>query len=323
MKKYCAIWLISCSVLGFYSVSSSAKTTIKTDSNYRYIISDGIPNHQTGKFPGRGNPNAILAQNHQFRVALNPQKNAQPTAIGMNNFGVAINGIPFDPATAEFWQSRSSGWNEEGIVDGHKKLGIDVSNAHVQPTGAYHYHGVPLGIVNSSNAPELIGYAADGFPIYVSGGKLKSSYHLKNGNRPSNSPAGKYDGTYSADYEFVAGAGDLDVCNGHDGKTPEYPNGIYHYVITEEFPFIPRCWVGNADDSFKKKRGGSGRNRSESSSNLSGERKPPQEALQSCASKSSGQDCFFTGIGGENISGTCRNIQDILACVPTNHRHRN
>ena len=30
------------------------------------------------------------------------------------------------------------------------------------------------------------------------------------------------------------GLGDLDVCNGIEGPTPEYPDGIYHYVTTVE-----------------------------------------------------------------------------------------
>ena len=27
-------------------------------------------------------------------------------------------------------------------------LGTDCNNAHVQPTGAYHYHGLPEGLIN-------------------------------------------------------------------------------------------------------------------------------------------------------------------------------
>ncbi|MEO1444689.1 MAG: YHYH protein, partial [Cyanobacteria bacterium J06635_11] len=38
----------------------------------------------------------------------------------------------------------------------------------------------------------------------------------------------------------------------------EYPEGIYHYYITEMFPFIPRCVKGTPDESFRPKGGGHG-----------------------------------------------------------------
>ena len=90
----------------------------------------------------------------------------------------------------------------------------------------------------------LVGYAADGFPIYTSYGhsiptnaasplrKMRSSWQIKPGER-TGGPAGKYDGKLTADYEFVKGSGDLDECSGRFGVPPEYPQGIYHYFITE------------------------------------------------------------------------------------------
>ena len=55
--------------------------------------------------------------------------------------------------------------------------------------------------------------------------ELKSSYQLRSGSRGGNgtdAPDGNYDGTYIQDYEYVAGQGDLDECNGRTGVTPEY-----------------------------------------------------------------------------------------------------
>ena len=43
----------------------------------------------------------------------------------------------------------------------------------------------------------------------------------------------------------LAGLGDLDRCNGRTGVTPEFPNGIYYYVITSTFPFVHRCLRGS------------------------------------------------------------------------------
>jgi hypothetical protein len=115
----------------------------------------------------------------------------------------------------------------------------------------------------------LIGYAADGFPIYAEYGyekasdtssplkKLKPSYHLKKGNRPKgdDGPGGKYDGTFTQDYEFTKASGDLDECNGRTGVTPEYSGGTYYYVVTDGFPFIPRLFRGTPDSSFEKHLG--------------------------------------------------------------------
>ena len=135
--------------------------------------------------------------------------------------GVALNGVPFEPGTAECY-GRSRGqrgsmgdceWREEAIVNVKGRLGLDQHNAHVQPTGAYHYHGIPLGLLKKQLEPYVLGYAADGFPMVFAHARYKPSWCLKSGIRPSG-PGGRYDGTYTQDFEFVAGSGDLDECNG-------------------------------------------------------------------------------------------------------------
>ncbi|MGB1090969.1 MAG: YHYH protein [Oceanobacter sp.] len=50
--------------------------------------------------------------------------------------------------------------------------------------------------------------------------------------------------------------GDLDECNGCYGVTPEYPEGIYHYYITDDYPYIARCVHGDPDSSFRVMMGG-------------------------------------------------------------------
>jgi hypothetical protein len=52
-------------------------------------------------------------------------------------------------------------------------------------------------------------------------------------------------GSFLQDYEYVAGLGDLDQCNGRTGVTPEFPNRIYYYAITSTFPFVHRCLRGS------------------------------------------------------------------------------
>ncbi len=51
-------------------------------------------------------------------------------------------------------------------------------------------------------------------------------------------------GAVKQDWEYVAGSGDLDECNGRVGVTPEFPKGIYHYYATDTYPFLQRCVKG-------------------------------------------------------------------------------
>ena len=244
------------------------QVSITVESGVRVIRANGVPDHATGQFPGRGNPNRIAPQRHEFRVPLLPEAAKAPTPLGMSPFGVAVNGVVLDPGAAEWWRDdRSSGWQYEALGGG-RNLGLDREHAHVQPTGAYHYHGLPAALLEklSGGRPRmvLLGWAADGFPIYGPwipadpanpAGAFKraaSSYRLKAGGRDGG-PGGPHDGAYVRDWEFVAGAGDLDACNGRTGPTPEFPGGTYHYVLTETFPFIPRFWHGTPDPSFLRR----------------------------------------------------------------------
>jgi len=252
------------------SSDNNNRVTITVRGKYRYIISNGLPDHATGQFPNSGNPNRIRPQRHTWRVPAEPEEARMITPVGMRPFGVAVNGIPFDPSAAEFWRrDPRSGWQYEAL-SGKVDLGMDASHAHVQPNGTYHYHGLPTGLLKNLIGDEpkmvLLGYAADGFPIYGPWAyrdaddpdselvRLSSSYRLKEGTRPDgpHGPGGEYDGTFVQDWEYKVRTGDLDECNGRRGVTPEYPEGTYYYVITEEFPFIPRYFRGTPDSSFER-----------------------------------------------------------------------
>jgi hypothetical protein len=95
---------------------------------------------------------------------------------------------------------------------------------------------------------------------------VKSSYQLKSGGDG-------YDGI--DDWEYVHEMGDLDQCNGMFGPTPEYPDGIYHYVSTPlsgstnthvdtdgttvpmvGFPYFQICYYGQATGGPKGGGGG-------------------------------------------------------------------
>jgi hypothetical protein len=120
------------------SSSAAPAVTIEENDGYRYITSNGIPNHQPGSFPNRNNPNSISPQRYQLKVTLNPKPAAQSSESRGTLFGVALNGIVFDPGTAEWWKDDPSlGWHMEAI-GGPRNLGLDKINAEVQPSGADH-----------------------------------------------------------------------------------------------------------------------------------------------------------------------------------------
>lgn len=245
---------------------SANEATWTVEGSWRILSANAVPAHNTGAFPNPGNPNRISVQEIRAQVPLNPQVAEGPTRV--KEPGWALNGVPFDPGAGEFYQGDPSlGWQYEAL-SGAVPLGIDDNNAHVQPTGKYHYHGLPTlfleaqGVTHTAHSPQ-IGWAADGFPIYALYGfedpkdagsaivEHSSSYRLKEGTRPSGEgqPGGAYDGTFNADYEFVKGAGTLDECNGTWTLTPEFPQGTYAYFLTSSHPVVPRCVVGTPDRS--------------------------------------------------------------------------
>ena len=118
---------------------------------------------------------------------------------------------------------------------------------------------------------QLIGWAVDGFPIYARYGyvdgrsalsgirAMNTSYRLKaepDAGRPSTILVPM--GAFTNDWEYAAGSGDLDECNGRFAGTPEFPEGIYHYYATDAFPYVQRCVIGSTESSPKAEPRGSG-----------------------------------------------------------------
>ena len=152
-------------------------------------------------------------------------------------------------------------------------FGTDSHNAHTQPDGEYHYHGDPKALhdpARSDSPSPVVGFAADGFPIFgpffrdEDTGEVRratSSYSLKSGVRAAQSHGGatydpsgpggafegeEYNGRFVDDYEYIAGSGDLDECNGM------VVDGRYGYRITNTYPWVLGCFKGAADESFRK-----------------------------------------------------------------------
>ena len=259
------------------SVKAYSKYSWSSDGISRILSGNGFPNHEVGTFPIPGNPHTISKQNVNATFTLCPTLVSE-TGVQVGGpagaIAYAINSVKFDPGTAgrcddsgkcslAMGQGR---WSIEALGHNTFDFGDDMNHAHVQPTGEYHYHGIPeLYLTNLGNgeAMTLVGWAADGFPVYARYGYtdandsssaikvVKPSWQLKsNGDsgRPNtNARTGQSIplGAFTQDFEYVAGSGDLDQCNGRIGVTPEFPNGIYHYMVTKDFPFFPRCLKGN------------------------------------------------------------------------------
>ena len=247
--------------LNSYSLNNDefgTQVTVTVKGDTRMIISNALPDHATGYFPNAGNPNTISPQNVSHNYVTNPVWVGSATDVRIT--GVAINGVKFEPGTAERITCESGErFRVEGLQDVFN-LGMDFNNAHVQPSGEYHYHGVSQLLVDAyASGDDLVhvGFAADGFLMYYSkSGRYKSSFALITAPRAgenctASGPGGSRkvkvagttpDGTYTSDWTYRESSGDLDSCNGItiDGK--------YIYLITNGYPYVGRCLNGEVSE---------------------------------------------------------------------------
>jgi hypothetical protein len=271
--------------------------TVQYSANWSYISTNGIPSYHTGPFLD-GNPSLATDQNAIFKIPLNPTQNTGAlTATTGGDIGVFINGVAlFDYRDGVAWNTSTSAlcgglpgmspcpggpmasqsWNRDAVPA--EKLGFDCSKGH-PANGNYHHHQNPsafnldltvisticdiyaadgLYTINPAEHSPLIGFAADGFPIYGAyaytnadgtGGvtRMKSGYQFRNitvrtvwadGTDVADGPAVNVTyplGYFREDYEFIAHVGQEDFLDAHNGRfsvTPEYPSGIYCYFTT-------------------------------------------------------------------------------------------
>lgn len=248
------------------NVQNTITITEDRTNNQIVITGNGVPNYtptilgfnvtggwntsvsggfQTFKFSenngganGGNNPNAIAVATETFRIPLNPTNNATATDTALGTVGVAINGIPIYNPFEDGNQTAATGRIFSGCC------------GHPQLTGVYHYHKYPTclrfmkgdvwqsekekcdeidALVASGGHSPLIGFALDGWPVYGPVG-------WKDTNRVSKLLKSSYTGANDSygNPLYVASSGDLDECNGLVSPTPEYPEGIYHYVMSLE-----------------------------------------------------------------------------------------
>jgi len=242
------------------------------------FTSNSVPNHDfnddTAAFAGGAEGSTITAQELIHTVTRTPALADTSTIISTSvKNGIFLNGVRFDIATAGCYRPTDADADENGevgigcstdddwVLDAlstESKFGADLHNAHTQPGGLYHYHGSPVAMFDDNPGPNgspVIGFAADGFPIYGSyfldsdtGSvrKALSGHTVKVGSRSTRSdtnPGGDYTGRYVDDWEFTD-AGDLDECNGMN------VNGQYGYYVTDSYPWVLKCLSGTPHETF-------------------------------------------------------------------------
>ena len=265
----------------------NAVFSVTVSGDKRVITGNGLPiNHTTGIFPIASsesaytydhNPNGIKAQSINLSLPLNPTVASTPSclpdgAIAILNDGVVL----FNPL------------DEVGRDAPAYETLDDQCDGHPQQQGIYHHHNIPsciLAKASGANTSTLVGYAYDGFGIYVE--RDKNGKMLTSAN--------------------------LDECHGRISKVMWDGNLVemYHYVGTLEYPYTVGCYKGTPVQSQSSSQPSGGQSGGQQGST------PPTGALNACSGKSSGSSCSFSD-GGMTISGTCLTPpgQNQLSCIP-------
>jgi hypothetical protein len=185
---------------------------VEVFDTYCNLSSDNIPNHDFNDSSANFRTN-VAEIDRVFRVQRDPQMAPEISQINRQAWdAVMLNGVVADVKSAGCYKPSESRADADGNTEAgcgpndnwmlipleySTKFGADIHNAHVQPDGTYHYHGNPNAMFDDSPSGEgspVIGFAADGFPIYgsyildsLTGSyrKALSGYTLKEGTRGS------------------------------------------------------------------------------------------------------------------------------------------
>ena len=230
------------------SAKWAGNVTVSASDGYLTYESDGLPNHSRQAeyalpnagvmVPGADSAYAgadpTTAQSYSFKIPTNPQKAATTTSSSLGTIGIMISGAAlFNPYEGDgSTVALSSNFTVKNAA-GDDIAFLDFCNGHPTPMGQYHYHGLPSCVtsqVDTADGPShLIGVAFDGFPIY--------------GDRD-------IDGTQITSAQ-------LDECNGITSPTPEFPDGVYHYVLlpAADSTSSIKCFSGTVDSSLTQMAG--------------------------------------------------------------------
>lgn len=193
-------------------------TDIYADGDYIVVKSTGVPDHKSPYFLNtewqstmwvddtrssfhQAPGNKVAAWSYTFRLPKNPAPATTHTPLSAATIGVAINGVPF------FNQYQAQ--NQLITTSSGEYSSFDLYGGHPTPFNEYHYHIEPNYLTALKGSSALMGFMLDGYPIY---GPVENNVTLT--------------------------SADLDAYHGHTCATEDYPNGIYHYHITSDIPYI-------------------------------------------------------------------------------------
>lgn len=207
------------------------------DGDMVVVTSNGIPDY-TYVVTSPGTPNAA---DYTFTIPASPTMAEEVTAVpALGTAAITLSGIPIYGPT-------------EGTGGDVLALGnLSECGSHNGPTG-FHIHLI-LASENTdclftpqevAAAPQLIGYAFDGYPIYTGIDQYTSSWELTDESLFATD-------TWAA-HSYVEGLGDLDECNGLTDA-----NGNYAYYTTATFPYVIGCYSGVVDLDAAGGGGGGG-----------------------------------------------------------------
>ena len=145
------------------------------------------------------NPNRIAEQNIVFTIPLNPAQATTNEATPLGPIGISRNGVVFF--------NQYAGPNNQALTN--EINSFDQWLGHPQNTGQYHYHIEPTYLTSEYGSDAFLGLLSDGFPVYGP---------MENGEAVTNN--------------------DLDDFHGHTSVTADFPDGIYHYHITDADPYL-------------------------------------------------------------------------------------
>lgn len=254
---------------------------ITADNNLCTFMTNQIPNHDLGE--NSHFANEVSENGATLIITSSPRFGATRSGLGMGASAIMLNGVKWEAYPAACYGVGNEPLGREAIGCGHDNLenpwrynigsnlndfGFDTNFAHVQPGGLYHYHSTPTKLYEpecaGSSISPVVGFAADGYPVYGPcfkdrSGSIRpaiSSYSVKSGTRQKvegyttpvkvgNVASSSYDGQFIGDHEFILDQGDLDICNGMT------VNGQYGYYITTGYPYVLACHSGTPSTSFR------------------------------------------------------------------------
>lgn len=226
--------------------SDNVVITVNADNTFTFE-SNGIPSHELpdvylvpadGNEPpfGDDDPSEFQVKTPEdlfiestvtATITTTPVYSDTITKNSLGQIGVMISGAQMFNDYEDF--ENTIALHDNLTIDGASF--IDPCNGHPLANGLhYHYHGIPYCITDNVDVEgehsTMIGVLLDGFPVY--------------GNKDAGG--------------ITIGSAALDECNGHFGPTPEFPDGIYHYHLTDDAaPYSINCFHGEVEYSTERR----------------------------------------------------------------------